>query len=377
MSSQFPTPTPPPDDEARKRLRRRQRLQMVWAVQASYTVDCALLLGLAWAGGLDASVALVYLGAGTVLGACFHVLLSSGWSERFDDHYLAGPQVLAHALLNLCVMLWAPQIGLLLLAVLFVIFGFGALRVDARQLWSAPTLFAAITLAAVVAVVLVAGERLAMPTATTAQRALCGAWIALNLARSTLIGFYSARLRVLLNQRNAELATAFDKLAVLASRDELTGALNRRSVMRLLEEECQRMQRTGHPFGVALLDIDHFKLVNDRLGHLVGDQALRRFTLCAASHMRTTDRLGRYGGEEFLLLLTATGDVAAACVATERVREGTAAHDWSLVSPGMKLTVSAGVAICEPGESAEHLLHRADVALYAAKRDGRNCTRVG
>lgn len=372
MTSALPPLTSAADTGAARQAQRRQRQQMVWMVFASYVVDCALLLALSAAGGLPASTAFLYLGAGALVSALFYVLLSSGWSERFEDHYLAGPQMLAHAAVNLGFTLYAPQIGVLLMMVLFILFAFGALRVNPRRALSGPLLGSVVVALGVVGVVVLVGDRLGLPTATWQQRAVCGVWVALILARSTVVGLYSAQLRSLLNKRNAELAATFEKLEQMASRDELTGTLNRRSMMGLLDEERQRMMRTGQPFGVALFDLDHFKQVNDDFGHLTGDETLRHFTRAALASMRNTDRLGRYGGEEFLMLLTATADEAAARMAAERVREGTAGHDWASVAPGLKVTVSAGVALCQPGETTEQLLDRADQALYAAKREGRN-----
>lgn len=372
MDSAVPTP----DSSAAQKKRRNQRHQMVLMVLASYVVDCTLLLLLALVGGLPVQVPLLYFGAGCVVSAVFYSVLGSGFSDGFRDHYLAGPQMLVHAGLNLFFTWYAPQVGVLLMMIMFIIFSFGALRVDPRRIASVPMVSAIAVTLGVVAIVALVGDELGLPTATWQQRLICGVWVAVILVRSTLVGLYSAKLRALLNKRNAELASTFEKLEQLATRDELTGALNRRSVMRLLDEERQRMERTGQPFGVALFDLDHFKQVNDGFGHLTGDETLKHFTRTAAASMRTTDRLGRYGGEEFLLLLTATADETAARCAADRVREGTAAHDWTAVAPGLKVTVSAGVALCQPGETAEHLLDRADQALYAAKREGRNRVNV-
>lgn len=360
----------------RQARRRRQRLQMVRMVYVSYMVDSSLQLALVLAGGLALQVPLICLGTGTVLSGIFYALLGSGWTERFEDHYLVGPQMMAHALVPMGLAWYAPEIGVLMLMVLFITFGFGALRVNPNRLRSGAIFGTAVVVAGVFAIVVLVGDRLAMPTATWQQRALCGLWMVVILARSTLLGLFSAKLRMLVKARNEELAATFEKLEQMATRDELTGTLNRRSVMRLLDEERQRMERTGQPFGVVLLDLDHFKLVNDGHGHLVGDETLRHFTRVASASMRATDRLGRYGGEEFLMLLTATADETAACVAAERVREGTAAHDWAAVAPGLKVTVSAGVALCRRGETTEQLLDRADQALYEAKRGGRNRVSV-
>jgi diguanylate cyclase (GGDEF)-like protein len=221
------------------------------------------------------------------------------------------------------------------------------------------------------------GAGLSLPMATWQQRAICGLWFALTLARGAVLGTYADQLRKQLAERNAELAATFAKLELLASHDSLTDTLNRRSCMHLLEEERKRMARTGQRFGIVLLDLDQFKKVNDGYGHLVGDEVLRRFASTTKATMRDTDRLARYGGEEFLLLHTATGEESSAMAAAERVRKAIADQDWTGLTPGFRVTVSAGVAISRTEETLEHLIGRADTALYAAKRHGRNCVRSG
>ena len=362
-----------PLDPARAQRRRRQRLQTLAMVLASYGVDSVMLCLLWAAGAIAPAVPITYAGAGLLSCGVFFVILGSGWTDRLRDHYIVMPHMAANALINIVFILWAPQIGLLLLMVLFVIFAFGALRMDLRRV-----LLGSLAIAlAVGAVIAFHGERMSLPAATWQQRVVCGLWFALILARSSVVGLYGSQLRVLLARRNAQLAATFEQRERLAHRDELTGSLNRRSIMALLEEERQRMERTGLAFGIALFDIDHFKRVNDGFGHVVGDEVLRRFVASVDAEMRHTDRLGRYGGEEFLMLLTATADDAGALVAAERVRRGVAQHDWAAVAPGLAVTVSVGIGVCRGNESIEQLLTRADVALYAAKRAGRNCVRAG
>jgi len=366
-----PLPAPPTRASARLRQRRRQRLQMLGMVLASYAVDTLLLLWLAALGTIDAFVPWAYAGAGLATCALFYTLLSGRWSESQDEHYLVVPQMLVNALVNLAFIAWVPQVGGLMLMVLFVIFAFGSLRMSLRSVLAGSLLISLI----VGVVIMGVGERLALPMASWQERAVSGLWFALVLARTTLLGLYGSSLRTLLARRNAQLADTFEKLETLASRDELTGVLNRRSVMRLLDEERERTQRTGQPFGVAILDLDHFKQVNDTCGHPVGDAVLRRFTQTVAGAMRNTDRLGRFGGEEFLLLLTAARDMDAATAATDRVRNAVAALDWNEEAPGLAITVSAGVTMCHETDTREQLLGRADRALYRAKREGRNCVR--
>jgi diguanylate cyclase (GGDEF)-like protein len=190
-----------------------------------------------------------------------------------------------------------------------------------------------------------------------------------------VLSVYAAEMRARLAESRRRLAASYEQARQLASHDELTRALNRRSLMAALARERDRAERSGQPFSVASLDLDHFKSVNDTLGHGAGDAVLKEFARVAGETKRTTDVFGRFGGEEFLLILV---DIALdpARQATERMRAAIEAFDWSAVvpapAPGLKVTVSAGVACYRKGETIEQLLHRADTALYEAKRAGRN-----
>lgn len=156
----------------------------------------------------------------------------------------------------------------------------------------------------------------------------------------------------------------------MATFDSLTGALNRRVLQLAGEQELLRWQRHEHPFAVLMLDIDHFKQINDRHGHLVGDQVLKRLASTLRQPLRKTDLLARYGGEEFLVLLPVT-DGATALDLGERVRA--AAQTMVTDTAGCSCTVSVGVsAVSKADTTFEQLLARADMALYQAKHAGRN-----
>lgn len=158
-----------------------------------------------------------------------------------------------------------------------------------------------------------------------------------------------------------------DELEYLATHDPLTGVLNRRAFMAAAEQELARCHRHGHVMSIVLMDLDRFKLLNDSYGHLVGDQVLRDFTERVAPLLRLPDQLGRYGGEEFILLLPETNRDAAAVVA-ERIR---AAAEAAGNLP--HYTVSIGVACNVVSDiGLDPLLARADAALYEAKDGGRN-----
>ena len=162
-----------------------------------------------------------------------------------------------------------------------------------------------------------------------------------------------------------------ERVEELAQIDELTGVLNRRYIMRALNEEMARAQRNAEPCSVALLDLDFFKRINDRFGHPAGDDVLRSFAIAVSSHIRNIDRLGRYGGEEFLLVLPkATADQAAAAV--DRLRDVVGDLDWTAISDSLAVTFSAGVTELRANEATDEILARVDAALYRAKGAGRN-----
>lgn len=171
-------------------------------------------------------------------------------------------------------------------------------------------------------------------------------------------------------QRDLHMANA--ALERLAREDALTGLANRRRFMEVLKQELERVGRYGHPLAVVMLDLDHFKAVNDTHGHGAGDAVLREAARALRSVCRDVDLAARLGGEELALLLPET-DAAGARVVAERARERIAgvAHETS-EGRTFRVTASFGVAAARPGASSESVLHAADEALYRAKAAGRN-----
>lgn len=163
-----------------------------------------------------------------------------------------------------------------------------------------------------------------------------------------------------------------DELKAIATHDPLTGVLTRAAWIDEVEREIERSRRHGHALTLLILDLDHFKAINDRLGHQAGDRALAAFAARVQGSLRISDRLGRYGGEEFVVMLPETALATALNVAA-RIR--TAVHDHD-AEP--RLSVSIGVAKLRPGDpSIDTVLARADAALYEAKRSGRNRVVAG
>lgn len=170
-----------------------------------------------------------------------------------------------------------------------------------------------------------------------------------------------------------EKSRLYADLQRLAITDVLTGCYNRRGLFEMGQREMERARRYGRPLSIIMIDIDHFKLVNDRFGHAAGDLALQALVQRIQSQVREIDLVGRYGGEEFIILLPENNLISAAQVA-ERLRRAISEHTISTPQGEISLTVSIGVAQAdEATENLEALIARADLALYAAKQRGRNC----
>ncbi len=197
-----------------------------------------------------------------------------------------------------------------------------------------------------------------------------------SLALAALLSQLRARTRELetrVRERTAELQSANEALQRLTFTDPLTGLLNRRALFQLLGNEMARGLRHRRGLGVIMIDVDRFKDVNDRHGHVVGDIVLRHVAAVATSTIRETDSLARFGGEELVVVVPETSAAQAAWLA-ERIR---AALESSPVTVDggaeLRVTASFGVAVLQPDDrEPEQLIDRADRALYAAKRGGRN-----
>ena len=190
------------------------------------------------------------------------------------------------------------------------------------------------------------------------------AWLVLSLSfEMTLLGLLMFRF-------GSELSRA-------ARQDALTGLMNRRAVDEAMIETAHHAMRFGRPFSVLMIDIDHFKAINDRLGHVAGDHVLKALATLLRGRVRVTDRVARWGGEEFLVLLPETGEAGAAQLAEElRQAVATAGIQWQ--QRPVPLAVSLGVATWRQGAGpAADVIACADEALYRAKREGRDRVCIG
>jgi diguanylate cyclase len=202
-----------------------------------------------------------------------------------------------------------------------------------------------------------------------------------------------AELRDALSQSHVELVTArgqaeqaqarmheleqeLAQVSNLVREDQLTGALNRRGMDEAFSRELARSERLGAPLSIGLLDIDHFKKLNDSLGHQVGDEALRHLARVVNKLLRPTDILARYGGEEFLILLP-NSDAEEAADVLKRVQRALTKEFFLHDNERVLITFSAGAAQRQAGEDAAGMIARADAAMYRAKQSGRNRVEMG
>jgi len=163
------------------------------------------------------------------------------------------------------------------------------------------------------------------------------------------------------------------KLKELALTDELTGLPNRRALMEMLELEIERARRHRRPLSFALLDLDDFKQINDTYGHLVGDRVLRELAFLIRRNLRSTDVVGRFGGEEFMIIMPET-DFNRAVYIMERIRRST---EQTFFDPVGSLSISIGVTEFREEDTLQTLIARADEHLYTAKREGKNRVVAG
>jgi diguanylate cyclase len=349
---------------ARRAMQRRQILAMIGA---SCVIDAGVLLLYAQAGTIPVTIAPAYAACGLVMSAAFLILSELGFNDRFKDHYLVAPQSTAFMLIAVAFIYLAPEVGGLFLCTLFIVFSFSSLRSTPRQtiqIWTAMTIGLAVLF-------LLTDKPISFPHDGQLERFASMLALVLAIGRCMFLGIFSSSMKASLYQSGLKLKEAYKRIEELAELDELTGSYNRRCIMRMLDEEIARAARSGAPCSIALIDLDWFKRINDAFGHPTGDEVLRTFAITMYANLRNSDRFGRYGGEEFLLVLPDL-DADGAVRALDRLRAIISDLDWSAFSPGMKVTISAGVATLKPNETPDTFLARADSALYAAKARGRN-----
>lgn len=366
---------PAPDRDRQLRSARLRQQLMGFSTYLMFLVPLAWSVQEGWVrfgwSGLGALLA-----AAVAINLGFHLAIRSGYSRRFADPTLVQAQIVAATAMGLVVSYYADEARIVSLLLFFTAFFFGIFTLGTRRYLA----MAALAIAGYAAVLWIKLRTVPHDAGATRVELLYLLVLAMILVWMALLGGYVGHLRTTLARRRKELAEVLARVQELASHDELTGMYNRRHLMELLEQQRERAQRHGEGLAVCILDLDHFKRINDAHGHLAGDDALRSFAARVRQRLRRMDAIGRadaessfgrYGGEEFLLLLPYTGaDAAARCV--ERLRQAMHEEPLETCAGPIPMTFSAGVAEYRTGESASSVLARADAALYRAKAGGRD-----
>ena len=336
-------------------------------IGVSYVIDAVILLVYAHAGTTSVNIGPAFALCGLLSITGYILLSESGFTERFKDHYFVAPQSIASMIIMLVFAYVAPEVGMMFLCTLFVVFAFSSLR---STPWQTGVIWTAMAFG-LAGLFLLTDKPISMPHDTYLERFATMTVFILTIGRCMFIGIFSSAMRESLYKSGLALKEANKRIEELAELDDLTGSFNRRCIMRFLDDEIERSHRTNAHCSISLIDLDWFKRINDTYGHPTGDEVLRTFAITVFANIRGVDRFGRYGGEEFLLLLPDTPhDVALRLL--NRLRAIVAELDWSAFSSGMQVTVSAGIVTLKAGETADALLARADAALYKAKAQGRN-----
>lgn len=363
--------TPETAEQMRKDFRRtatRAHRQAADRILFFILLDIALLGGYLATGSIRPVEIAVFAIAGLLEIAAYRYAILRGWHLRGSGLALtAGMTCLVTAHL-LGFAFYAPQVGVLMLMTLITVIAMTALMLPFRYTAGLCIVLGLGSLA----LMNIQHASLTLPMATWIEQVLSALWFTMLLGRGALLNLKGQELRILLARKNVALTMAMERLEYLATRDELTGVLNRRAAMQILGDEIARSKRSGRAFSVAMLDIDKFKLINDQLGHGTGDQVLQQFASVLRTAVRDTDRVSRIGGEEFLLIMPEQQNPQGAALAADRLRRLVEEHVWAEIDPQLLVTVSAGVATFRTVETPEQLLARADEALYNAKRQGRN-----
>jgi len=298
----------------------------------------------------------------------FYVIVRSGLNLRFAEPTLAFPQGLAGQTLVAGAYAFSGPVhaGNLILLALVMIFGMFDMQVRHARL------LAAYSIVLMGCVMLWRSHTDPLLYPATMELMYFVLILTVLIAISQLSVLMSTMRQRLKSQRS-DLQKALAHIQEMATHDDLTGLANRRHMLDLLDQHARRHARGGPSFYVAMADLDFFKKINDSLGHAAGDDALRTFARQAQSQLRTTDIIGRWGGEEFLLLMPETppGDPN---VGLERLRTALANTAFSAEQSTLRLKFSAGLSRYREGEAVGDTIERADRAVYAAKAAGRDRT---
>lgn len=366
-----------PEHRPERALRLRRQLMAVY----SYCLVAVGVLGGMQLNLFDHSMPFASIfGALLLFNAIIFILVRSGWTEILRDPSLTKLQMFAGILLITFILHYCGDMRGAMMGIYFMVMTFGIFALPRSEM-----IFMAVI--EVICFFCLQGVEWWLGTHQSLQLIMGQSGVlVIGLAWFVYVGGYIHNLQMRireqresltltqseLEQSNLRLQDAMTKLERIAIRDELTGLYNRRHLLERLEEQLSLAERGHQPLFLALIDLDHFKQVNDRYGHAAGDLVLKQFANIAREQLRRSDFIARYGGEEFIITFCegCEEDIVAVL---ERLRQRFAAYTFDTIAPGLGISFSAGLSTRQDGDKPEHIIQRADEALYQAKARGRNC----
>lgn len=358
-----------PPDEPQQQL----RLKRFFTAFAAYGMNLSFVLACWWLGYFTPQNVTVYILLITLINLTVYALIRSGINKRFADPSMTTAQMIVATLSGLYLMYYADDFRstFLLLGIAMLVFGMFRFKTRGFAVLAA---FILLSYATVIALLLQFRPNEIQLKVEVLQ------WMALfvTLVQFTFLAGHIGNMRrklhmnnLELEKRNRDLEAALHRISEMAIHDELTGVYNRRHLMDKIAEEAERCARHGAPFSICVIDIDHFKHINDTYGHPAGDTVLQHVATMAASTLRQTDVFGRLGGEEFVAVLI-DSPMEGAAISAERLRQKIEQLHIAEIDPALKVTVSIGIAQHERKSAPALTFKRADEALYRAKAAGRN-----
>lgn len=349
-------------EDSQQQLRIRRFLMSV----AMYVLACVPQAVSFYNGISPGWVMAVWLAVAAATNIGFYLLFRCGINLRLRDPSMTLAQMVAAISMLLFTQSYAGEARGAYLVVLLIIMVFGSFKLHTRELLILSLLTIAAYGLTLPLIRYIDGERFNL-----AVEMVLWCSFSVFLPFISILGGSISDLRKKLMASNAQLQEVLQQVTELATHDELTGAYNRRYLLEMLAHEKNRTDRGGAGFCVCILDLDHFKRINDSHGHPVGDAVLKTFADTVQALLRSTDFFARYGGEEFLLFLPQTSlDMAQHCI--RRLQDALLAAEYRGLPQGSRVTASIGVAQYNLQESVAELIERADKALYRAKQNGRN-----
>ena len=366
-----------PQSETQAKLQ-RMRLRRLGMGAVAYLLMGGMIATMWGLGHLAGTHLLVFLAWVGLCQGVFYVLIHSGVNLRLRDPSLTTTNILLPSLGSVYVMV---QLAEPLLRMPFLMMGavgllYGSLTHNLREMSKVSVVLVIYYLSVVIGLAVWAPER----TSLALELIILFSY-SLVLVQTMVIAQYITALRNKLLRKNQDLASAAERLEDLATRDVLTRLPNRRAAISQLEAESARQRRRkprsdAQPLCIALLDVDHFKRINDNFGHSAGDEVLKAIGATLQASIRECDFVARYGGEEFVAALPNTS-VDDAAMVVERIRSAVEALDGRRIAGlDRPITLSIGLAVHQANERIEQTLAHADAALYRAKANGRNQIQI-